>query len=66
MFRPQQEQWRPSCHQQTEENGTDSDGSEYAKTSDAPLTLHDMQTMLREATTDIKCHMVTELDKRLS
>ncbi|CAH2324629.1 Hypothetical predicted protein [Pelobates cultripes] len=66
MFRPQQEQRQPSCHQQAEGTCTDSDGSEYTKAPGAPLTLHDMQTMLRAAIADIKSYMATELDKKLS
>ncbi|CAH2330683.1 Hypothetical predicted protein [Pelobates cultripes] len=66
MFHPQQEQGQPSCRQNTEETDTDSDESEYNKAPDAPLTPHNMQTMLRKATTDIKSHLASELDKRLS
>ncbi|CAH2293857.1 Hypothetical predicted protein [Pelobates cultripes] len=57
---------QPSCFQEMEEMGTDSDGSEPTRAQDAPLTLRDLKTMLKEATTDIKYHLASELDRQLS
>ncbi|CAH2299950.1 Hypothetical predicted protein [Pelobates cultripes] len=66
LFRTPGEAQRPTQSNHEEDKGSDSEWGAHTPTPLAPLTIGVLQSLLREATADIKTHVAEEISKQLT
>ncbi|CAH2319442.1 Hypothetical predicted protein [Pelobates cultripes] len=64
MFRTPGDSQRPSYH--GDDQGTEPEGTDPTSDPSTPLTIGSLRDMLKEAMSNIKCHVAEEISKHLA